>query len=239
MQPSTNKLDPHIHAHSQRGIVGTHHKKLRRATLNSTECFQNYSFMLLKQVSLHLDCGKAKTAVETNNNNKKTMNSKSGVFQLKKLQLIWEVAEHISCFQFYLSKIFYPSLLYMPGLTHHGYTPKLSGTRVLDQCQSIYIFKNTLKMPALPQLGLLPPCPAVRVVNISNIHDVWTSSKWLTHTLTLLKNFSVCPPAVQVWRRDERFFSPEIKENWKQTILIEHVSFCQDHVCSILSPDLV
>lgn len=71
----------------------------------------------------------------------------------------------------------------MPGLTHHGYTPQPSGTRVLDQCQSIYILKNTLKRPALPQLGLLPPCPAVRVVNISNIHDVWTSSKWLTHTL--------------------------------------------------------
>ena len=169
----------------------------------------------------------------------KTMNSKSGVFQLKKPQLIWEVAERLSCFQFYLSKIFHPSLLYMPGLTHHGYTPKPSGTRVLDQCQSIYILKNTLKMPALPQLGLLPLGPAVRVVNTSNIHDVWTSSKWLTHTLPLLKNFSVCPPAVQVWRRDERFFSPEIKENWKQTILTEYLSFCQDHVCSISSPDLV
>lgn len=94
-------------------------------------------------------------------------------------------------------------------------------------------------MPALPQLGLLPLCPAVRVVNISNIHDIWTSSKWLTHTLTLLKNSSVCLPAVQVWRRHERFFSPEIKQNWKQTIPTEDLDLCQDLLVPTLSADLL
>lgn len=128
--------------------------------------------------------------------------------------------------------------LYMPGLTHHGYTPKPPGTRILDQCLTIYVFKNILKMPALPQLGLPPPCPAAGVVSISNIHDVWTSSTWLTCTLTLLKNFYVCPPAVQVRRRDERFFFPEILKNWKQTIATEYL-LCQDLFCPILSFNLL
>lgn len=84
MQPPANELDSYIHTHTI--VMDACYKKFKRAISNSTECFQNYSFLLLKQVSLHPDPGKAKTAVKTNND--KTMNSKSGVFQLKKLQLI-------------------------------------------------------------------------------------------------------------------------------------------------------
>lgn len=44
--------------------------------------------MFLKHVSLCLDPGKSKAFRETKKEKEKTMNSKSTVFQLKKLQLI-------------------------------------------------------------------------------------------------------------------------------------------------------
>ena len=44
--------------------------------------------MLLKHILLFLDPGKSKAAMETKKGKEKTMNSKFGVFQLKKLQLI-------------------------------------------------------------------------------------------------------------------------------------------------------
>lgn len=106
---SAGELDSHIHtqAHTQAPRTPGY-KKLTRTTLNSTECFSKRLIMVLKHVSLCIDPGKAKAAMGTKRG-KKTMNSKFGVFQLKKPQLIWEVAEHISCFQFYSSEIFHPS----------------------------------------------------------------------------------------------------------------------------------
>ena len=94
-------------------VGSTCYKKLKTAALNSI-VFSKRLVMFLKYVSLCLDPGKSKAIRETKKKGKekkkRTMNSKSTVFQLKKLQLIWEVAEHISCFQFYSSKIFHSSL---------------------------------------------------------------------------------------------------------------------------------
>lgn len=98
----------HTYVHSHIGTMDTCYKQLSRATLNSTEYFSKLFIMFLQHVSLRIDPGKGKAAMGTKRK-KKTMNSKSGIFQLKKPQLIWEVAERISCFQFYLSEIFHPS----------------------------------------------------------------------------------------------------------------------------------
>lgn len=139
--------------------------------------------------------------------NTETMNSKSGVFQLKPLQVIWKVAEHVRCSQFYSSKIFHPS--FCLSLDSHlvVHTKALGNSGFRSVSEHLYS-KKSLENASSTQARIASPCPAVTVVNISNVHDVWTSSKWLTHTLSLLKNFSVCPPAVQVWRGDERHFPP-------------------------------
>lgn len=78
----------HTYVHSHIGTIDTCYKKLSRATLNSTEYFSKLLIMFLQHVSLHIDPGKGKAAMGTKRKKKKTMNSKSGVFQLKKPQLI-------------------------------------------------------------------------------------------------------------------------------------------------------
>lgn len=186
--------------------------------------------MLLKlpvfapQTVCTLDPGKAKAAVKTTT----TTNNNSNNNKQKQWKHIWcfltqEATADLRSGRIYklLPILFEKNLpsqpLYTPGLTHHGYTPKPSGARVLYQCQSIYILKNTLKMPALPQLGLLLLCPAVRVVNISNIHDVWTSSKWHPHTHSPEK-FQCLPTCCSSVEKRWKILSPEIKESWKQTV---------------------
>ena len=168
MQPSANELDSPKHTGSHVG--STCYKKLKTATLNSNS-FKTTGYVPETRFSLSRPW---KVKGIQGNKKRKRKNNEQQIYCFP----TQEAAVDLRSGRTYklLPILFEQNLpfqpLYMPGLTHHGYTLKPSGTRVLHQCQSIYIFKNTLKMPALPQLGLLPLCQAVRVVNISNIHDV-------------------------------------------------------------------
>lgn len=134
------ELDSHIHtqAHTQSPRTPGY-KKLTRTTLNSTECFSKLLIMVLKHVSLCIDPGKAKAAMGTKRREKEQWIANL-VFSNSRSPVDLRSGRTYKLLPILFERNLPSQLLYMPGLTHHSYTPKPSGARVLDQCQSIYIF---------------------------------------------------------------------------------------------------